>query len=86
MTRLGRRIEDVIIIDNSPNSYFFQPENAMPSKSWTKDRDDFELREMIPFLKRLSEPSVKDVRQFLGKVIDFTEGTRTPVFNKKKAQ
>ena len=53
MTRLGRRIEDVIIIDNSQNSYYFQPENALPSKSWTKDMDDYELRDMIPFLKRL---------------------------------
>jgi hypothetical protein len=40
---------------------------------------------MMPFLRRLADPSVKDVRQFLGKVIDYTEGTKTPVFNKRKA-
>jgi hypothetical protein len=38
---------------------------------------------MIPFLRKLSE--VKDVRQFISKVIDYTAGSRTPVFNKRKA-
>ena len=57
----------------------------MPSKNWIRDRDDYELRDMMPFLRRIADPSVKDVRQFLGKVIDYTEGTKTPVFNKRKA-
>jgi RNA polymerase II subunit A small phosphatase-like protein len=37
MSRLGRRIEDVILIDNSPNSYRLQPENAIPIISWYDD-------------------------------------------------
>ena len=86
MTRLGRKIENVIIVDNSPNSYFFQPENALPSLSWIKDKQDYELRDMVPFLKKLSYPSVTDVRFYLDKVIDVTEGTKTPVFNRRKAQ
>ena len=72
MSRLGRNLADIIIIDNSPNSYHFQPENALPSKTWLKDRDDFELREMTPFLKKLSGPQIKDVRHYLGKVTDIT--------------
>lgn len=85
MTRLGRKIENVIIIDNSPNSYYFQPENALPSISWIKDKQDYELREMVPFLKKLSYSNVPDVRFFLGKVVDVTEGTKTPIFNRRKA-
>ena len=85
MGRLGRNIEDIIIIDNSQNSYYFQPENALPSKTWIKDRQDYELREMIPFLKKLSDPQIKDVRNYLGGVVDVTQGTKTPVFNKRKA-
>ena len=76
LTRLGRKIENVIIIDNSPNSYYFQPENALPSLNWIKDKQDFELRDMIPFLIRLADPNIRDVRKFLGKVIDITEGSK----------
>jgi hypothetical protein len=85
LTRLGRRIENVIIVDNSANSYYFQPENALPSLSWIKDRSDYELKDMVPFLKKLAEPQVKDVRQFLSKVVDVTQGSKTPIFNRKKA-
>ena len=85
MTRLGRNIEDVIIIDNSPNSYHYQPENALPSKTWLKDKEDFELKEMMPFLKKLAHSSTKDVRNYLSKVVDITAGSKTPVFNKRKA-
>ena len=34
LTRLGRSIESIIIVDNSPNSYLFQPQNAFPCISW----------------------------------------------------
>jgi len=40
---------------------------------------------MMPFLRKLAEPCVRDVRRFLNKVVDYTEGTKTPVFNKRKA-
>ena len=85
LSKLGRLLENVIILDNSPNSYLYQPENSLPSKTWMKDKDDFELREMVPFLKRLADPSVKDVRFYLNKVIDVSQGSKTPIFNKRKA-
>jgi hypothetical protein len=53
----------VIIIDNSPTSYMFQPENAFPSISWYDDPNDRELIDFVPLLEKLSV--VKDVRQFL---------------------
>jgi carboxy-terminal domain RNA polymerase II polypeptide A small phosphatase len=63
MARLGRNLEDVIIIDNSPTSYLFQPENALPSISWYDDKGDRELLDMIPILEKLAK--VKDVRMIL---------------------
>ena len=63
MSKLGRRIEDVILIDNSPNSYKLQPENALPCTSWYDDLDDNELYVYMPLLKGLS--TVPDVRQVL---------------------
>ena len=40
---------------------------------------------MMPFLRKLAHSSVKDVRNYLSKVIDITAGSKTPVFNKRKA-
>ena len=37
LTRLGRPMKDVIILDNSPVAYLFQPENAVPAVSWYDD-------------------------------------------------
>ena len=63
MARLGRRLEDVIIIDNSPTSFLFQPENSLPSISWYEDKSDRDLVEYIPLLEQLSK--VRDVRDYL---------------------
>ena len=64
MSRLGRRIEDVILIDNSPNSYRPQPENAVPILSWYDDMTDTELFKLMPLLVGLSK--IPDVRKVLG--------------------
>ena len=61
--RLGRDMKDLIIIDNSPLSYQFQPENAVPSISWYDDKNDTQLLDYIPLLKELSR--VDDVRPFI---------------------
>jgi TFIIF-interacting CTD phosphatase-like protein len=62
-------MRDVIIIDNSPSSYQFQPENAVPSVSWYEDKADTQLLDYIPMLKALA--SVEDVRPLiLSTVVD----------------
>lgn len=63
MSRIGRRIEDVILVDNSPNSYRPQPENAVPILSWYDDPLDTELFKLMPLLCGLSK--VADVRDVL---------------------
>lgn len=55
LTRLGRRIEDIIIVDNSPNSYLFQPLNAFPCISWYDNLDDRELKQFIPIMDKLAK-------------------------------
>lgn len=67
MARLGRNLSDVIIIDNSPTSYLFQPENSLPSISWYDDMSDKELNDMVPILEKLA--IVKDVRPYLTKIV-----------------
>lgn len=53
--RLGRDLHKVVIVDNSPASYIFHPDNAVPVASWFDDMTDAELQELIPFFERLSK-------------------------------
>jgi len=50
LSHLGRRLESTIIIDNSPFSYMFQPDNAIPISSWFNDRNDRQLYDLLPYL------------------------------------
>ena len=63
LSRLDRDLQDVIIIDNSPTSYIFHPENALPSISWYDDMSCTELYQMMPILEALAR--VDDVRTYL---------------------
>ena len=53
LTRLGRPMKDIIIVDNSPVAYLFQPENAMPAVSWYDDPADTELNRIDALLTRM---------------------------------
>lgn len=66
MTRLGRAMTDIIIVDNSPVAYMLQPENAMPIVSWYDDPSDRQLTRVGNLLERLAyEP---DVRKIIRKI------------------
>jgi RNA polymerase II subunit A small phosphatase-like protein len=69
LSRLGRELKHTIIIDNSPTSYLFHPENSLPSETWYDDPTDNELLRMIPVLQTLSKS--EDVCKYL-------EGLRKP--------
>ena len=38
LKRLNRGLKDIIIVDNSPLAYVFDPENGLPIKSWYEDK------------------------------------------------
>ncbi|KAI9442638.1 NIF-domain-containing protein [Lactarius indigo] len=63
LSQLGRPIADTIILDNSPASYIFHPNNAVPVSSWFNDPHDTELTDLCPFLADLS--TTDDVRGVL---------------------
>jgi len=63
MSRLGRSLDNVIIIDNSPSSYMFNPENAIAIETWFDDASDTELLDLLPVLKDLT--TVDNVRNYL---------------------
>ncbi|XP_072034820.1 CTD small phosphatase-like protein isoform X2 [Amphiura filiformis] len=55
LSRLGRRLERIIIVDNSPASYIFHQDNAIPVSSWFDDMSDTELLDILPLLERLAQ-------------------------------
>ncbi|ORY33459.1 HAD-like domain-containing protein [Naematelia encephala] len=63
LSQLGRDMETCIIIDNSPASYIFHPNNAVPVSTWFNDPHDTELTDLCPFLTDLA--TVEDIRGVL---------------------
>ncbi|TQS34775.1 hypothetical protein Golomagni_04831 [Golovinomyces magnicellulatus] len=56
-------LSKVMILDNSPFSYMFQQENAIPIGGWINDPTDNDLLHLMPLLESLQY--VTDVRAFL---------------------
>ncbi|KAL1655713.1 hypothetical protein SLS61_001737 [Didymella pomorum] len=61
LSQIGRDLKDTIIIDNSPTSYIFHPQHAVPISSWFSDAHDNELLDLIPVLEDLAGTQVSDV-------------------------
>jgi len=55
LSRLGRDLNKVIILDNSPISYIFHPDNAVACTSWFEDPRDNELIHLIPHFENLAK-------------------------------
>lgn len=49
---LGRDLRRVVIVDDNPNSYVLQPENAVPISPFVNDLADGELRRLVEFFER----------------------------------
>jgi RNA polymerase II subunit A small phosphatase-like protein len=65
LSQMGRPLQDLIIIDNSPASYIFHPQHAVPISSWFSDSHDCELTDLLPFLEDLASNDVDDIRLVL---------------------
>lgn len=56
-------LSTVMILDNSPLSYLFHEDNAIPIQGWISDPTDYDLMHLIPLLEGLQY--VHDVRSLL---------------------
>ena len=61
MSRMGRKMSEILLLDNSPLSYSLQPDNGVPCTSYINDASDTELKDIQPFLIELSK--CDDVRK-----------------------
>jgi CTD small phosphatase-like protein 2 len=73
----------MILVDNSGGSFAFQTNNGVPILDFFHDKQDEELKLMIPYLKSLKH---KDVQQTNKKTFKLTElvrcSTRKEILNK----
>jgi RNA polymerase II subunit A small phosphatase-like protein len=60
MSLLDRNLTQAIIVDNSPSSYIFHPENAIDCSSFIDDPRDRELDQIGKFLVGIKD--IEDVR------------------------
>jgi len=73
LSHLGRPLHEIVIIDNNPFAYMFQPDNAIPITSWFNDRTDTQLHDLLPFLDGLLEAN--DIPEILQrKEFPFLQG------------
>jgi len=54
LSLLGRPLQRIAIIDNSPTSFLFQPRNSVQCTSWFDDMADTELMDMLPLMEDLA--------------------------------
>ncbi|KAI4343042.1 hypothetical protein MLD38_027590 [Melastoma candidum] len=64
----GRNLRDAVIVDDNPNAYALQPENAVPIGPFTDNLEDEELQRLVEFFEGCGEAEdMRDaVKQFLG--------------------
>jgi len=60
LSLLGRDMRNIILVDNSPNSFLFQPQNAYHISHFFDDKSDRDLYRLTYFLERIT--TVSDVR------------------------
>ncbi|KAI4298177.1 hypothetical protein L6164_031768 [Bauhinia variegata] len=51
LSELGRDLKRVVIVDDNPNCYEYQPDNAIPIPPFIDDLGDKELRKLIRFFE-----------------------------------
>lgn len=73
ITRIGRGLNKILIIDNLAESFSRQPDNGILVKDWFDDMEDTELHMLVPFLKSLVANKVPDVREEIRKVLNYCD-------------
>ena len=75
LSEMGRELRRVVIVDDNPNCYIYQPKNAIPVKPFTDDLGDSELENLIAFFERCDcfEDMRDAVKEYFGGEGDLEE-------------
>ena len=70
LSKLGRDLSKVIIIDNLKENFKMQPNNGLFIKTWTNDINDVQFKDLLKILKDIVSLNVNDVRPIIQKIND----------------
>ena len=70
LSKLGRDLRKVIIIDNLKENFKVQPNNGIFIKTWTNDINDVQFKDLLKLLKDIVAFNVEDVRPIIQKMND----------------
>ena len=62
ISKLGRDLKKVIIIDNVAENFQLQTANGIFINSWENDKNDTSLSDLMPILKQIVTQRIPDVR------------------------
>ena len=68
LSKLGRDLSRVIIIDNLKENFKMQPNNGIFIKTWTNDINDVQFKDILKILKDIVAYNVIDVRPIIQKM------------------
>ncbi|KAL4585751.1 hypothetical protein LXL04_010376 [Taraxacum kok-saghyz] len=80
LSDLGRDLKKAVIVDDNPNSYSLQPENAIPIRPFTDDLGDDELKKLMTgfFTNCNKFEDLRDaVKDYLGDGIEILKSEKS---------
>ena len=76
LSKIGRDLSRVIIIDNLRENFRMQPNNGIFIKTWTNDINDVQFKDILKILKDIVAHNVHDVRTIIQKMNDEIKTSR----------
>ena len=70
LSKIGRDLSRVIIVDNLRENFRMQPNNGIFIKTWTNDINDMQFKDILKILKDIVTHNVIDVRTIIQKIND----------------
>ena len=70
LSKLGRNLAKVIIVDNIAENFKLQPNNGLFIKTWNEEMKDTQLNDFAKILRDIKILNVTDVRGVIKKIRD----------------
>ena len=77
LSKLGRDLSKIIIVDNFKENFKIHPNNGIFIKTWTSDVNDSQFKDLLKILKDIVVCNVADVRPVIQKMNEEIKASRS---------